>query len=146
MSLNNKRTLSMIVYYTLAILAILASAFFVYCLTVKEVVLWARIIYFIWVGLVIGAIIYDIVCTTTGEGKQMSGFVIYVLSLLAVIMTCILYFVNSSATGLAVSFFNLFISVSIISLITTGFMIATWCVGEKLVENATAREEMIRKN
>lgn len=146
MSINNKRILSIVVYFTLAVLAILMSAFFVYCLIVKDVAMWAKIIYFIWVGLVIGAVIFDIICTNTGDGKQISGLIIYVLSLLALIMACILYFMNTGATGLAVDYFNLFVSISLISLMTTGFMIATWCVGESLVEHTTVQEEMRRKN
>ena len=142
MSVFNKRNLSTIVYYTLAILTIAMSAFFIYCLSVKDVVLWAKIIYFIWIGLVIGVTIFDVICTSSGEGKTVSGFIIYVLSLLAVAMACILYFMNSGMNGLATEFFNLFISVSLISLFTTGYLIATWCVGESKVEHRTSTEKL----
>lgn len=146
MSLDNKRMLSVLVYFTLAILTVLASAFFAYCLVVREVVMWARIIYFIWVALVIGVTIFDIVCTTTGEGKRISGLIVYVLSVLAVIMACVMYFANTGTQGLATEFFNLFLSVAIVSLMATGYMIATWCVGEKLVASESAQDEMRRKN
>lgn len=145
MSVNNKNMLSTIVYYTLAILTFLASAFFIYCLSVKGVVMWARIVYFIWVGLVIGVTIFDIICTMSGEGKRVSGLIVYVLSVLAVVMACILYFMNSGEAGLATEFFNLFISVSLISLFTTGFMIATWVVGENKVEHTTTEIELGNK-
>ena len=145
MSVNSKKGLSTIVYYTLAVLALLSAGFFIYCLMVKDVVMWAKVVYFVWAGLVIGAIIFDVICNGRGEGKIVSGFIIYVLSLLAVVMACILYFLNSGATGLADSFFNLFISISLISLMATGFMIATWCVGESMVEHETAESEIARR-
>ena len=64
------------------------------------------------------------------------------LSILALIVACVLYFMNSGINGLADNFFNLFISISLISLITTGFMIATWCVGAKLVNHKVENKEL----
>lgn len=145
MSVFNKRNLSTIVYYTLAILTLAMSAFFIYCLSVKEVVLWAKVVYFIWIGLVIGVTIFDVICTSSGEGKTVAGFIIYILSLLAVAMACILYFMNTGMEGIATEFFNLFVSVSLISLFTTGFMIATWCVGENRIEHKTSTQNISEK-
>lgn len=145
MSVNNKRTLSTVVYYTLAALALISAGFFLYCLLNREVVMWAEIIYYIWIALVVGAVIFDVICTSTGEGKQTSGLIIYILSLLSVIVAGILYFMNSGAGGLATEFFNIFLSVSLISLMTSGYMIATWCVGESLVEHKTAQREIEKR-
>lgn len=146
MSVHNKKILSIAVYYTLAGLALLSGGFFLYCLIVKDVALWAKIIYFIWIGFVLGAVIFDIICTSIGEAKVISGWIIYILSVLSVVMASILYFVNSGATGLATDFFNLFISISFVSLMTSGYMIATWSVGEALVEHTSAEDEIQRKN
>ena len=142
MSVENKRKLATIVYYTLAIMTLVFAGFFGYALIVRDVAMWAKVVYFIWIAIVVGAVIYDIICTGNNEGKTIVGFVVYILSLLAVAMAAILYFMNTSKTGLAVNFFNLFISVSLLSLITTGFLIATWCVGEKIVQNRTAAKEI----
>lgn len=146
MSVNDKNWLSTIVYYTLAILTLAFSAFFIYCLAVKDVVIWAKVIYFIWIGFVIGVTIFDVICTSSGEGKKISGFIIYILSLLAIAMACILYFMNTGMAGLATEFFNLFVSVSLISLFTTGFMVATWVVGENRVEHRTSEVSMQERN
>ena len=142
MSVNGKRILSSITYYTLAVLTLLASAFFIYCLSIKAVVGWARIIYYIWTAVVIGVTIFDVICTNSGEGKFVSGVIVYALSILAIAMACILYFANSGMEGLATEFFNLFISVSLVSLITTGLLIATWSVGENRVEHSTTEIEL----
>ncbi len=146
MSVNSKRKLSAIVYYTLAGLALIMAGFFTYCLIVKDVVMWAKVIYFIWIGFVVGVIIFDIIGTSTGEGKMISGLIIYVLSILSVVMAGILYFINVGPVGLATEFFDLFISIAFVSLITSGFLIATWCVGESLVEHVTADREIGRNN
>ncbi len=144
MSVERKKLLSVIVYYTLAALAILSAAFFVFALSVRDVALWAKIVYYIWSGFVVGVVIFDIICTSSNEGKHVSGIIIYVLSVLAVIMACILYFLNSGVAGLATELFNIFLSVSLLSLMTTGYTIATWCVGESLVEHRTAQREIER--
>ena len=146
MSVLNKKILAIIVYYTLAVLALISAGFFIYCLVVKDVALWAKIIYYVWTGLVIGVLIFDIICTNSHEGKTISGLIIYVLSVLAVVMAGILYIINAGKTGLATSFFNLFVSVSLLSLMTTGYLIATWCVGESLVEHASAQDEIQQRN
>ena len=142
MSVSNKKLLSTIAYYTLIVLSILSSAFFIYALTVKDVVMWAKVIYFIWAAVVIVVAIYDVICTRAGRSKFISGLIIYVLSILAVIMACVLYFINTGVDGLATDFFNIFISVSILSLMTTGYLIASWCVGEAKVEHESAGDEI----
>ena len=142
MSVSNKKLLSTIAYYTLIVLSILSSAFFIYALTVKDVVMWAKVIYFIWAAVVIVVAIYDVICTRAGRSKFISGLIIYVLSILAVIMACVLYFIKTGVDGLATDFFNIFISVSILSLMTTGYLIASWCVGEAKVEHESAEDEI----
>ncbi len=142
MSVSNKKLLSTIAYYTLIVLSILSSAFFIYALTVKDVVMSAKVIYFIWAAVVIVVAIYDVICTRAGRSKFISGLIIYVLSILAVIMACVLYFINTGVDGLATDFFNIFISVSILSLMTTGYLIASWCVGEAKVEHESAEDEI----
>lgn len=145
MSVENKRRMSIIVFYTLAILALAHAGFFIYALIVKDVAMWAKIVYFIWSGFVIGTVIFDVICTSMGENKQVSALIIYILSILAVVMACVLYFMNTTATGLLESFLPLFTSISILSIITTGYMIATWCVGESLVEHETAQDEIVSR-
>ena len=142
MSVNNKMKLSNIVYYTLAIITLVFSGFFVYALIVNDVAMWAKVVYFIWTAAVIGVVIFDIMCTRNREGKTIAGLIIYVLSVLALIVACILYFINMGMDGFATNFLGLFASVSLISLITTGFMIATWCVGASLVSNRTENNKI----
>lgn len=145
MSVFNKKVLSIIVYYTLVVLAIGAGAFFVFAVMINGLPLWAKIIYYAWVGLLIGAVVFDIVCTCTHQAKTISGFIIYVLSVLAAAMTILLYLLNATTAGIEPTFMQTYMSTSILSLITTGYMIATWCVGESVVEHATANKEIDQK-
>ena len=145
MSVFNKKVLSIIVYYTLVILAIGAGAFFVFAVMINGLPLWAKIIYYVWVGLLVGAVIFDIICTCTHQAKTISGFIIYVLSVMAVAMTILLYLLNATTAGINLDFMQTYMSTSILSLITTGYMIATWCVGESVVEHATANKEIADK-
>ena len=138
MSVNNKMKLSNIVYYTLAAVTLIFAGFFIFALIVNDVAMWAKVVYFIWTALVI----VDVICTRNRDGKTICGWVVYVLSILALIVACVLYFMNTGMNGIADNFFNLFVSISLISLITTGFMIATWCVGAKLVDHKTENKEL----
>ena len=133
MSLENKRKLATIVYYTLAVMTVVFAAFFGFALVVRDLAMWAKVVYFIWIAIVIGAVIFDIMCTMANDRKTLVGWVVYIVSILAVAMAAILYFMNVTKTGIVLNFFNLFLSVSLLSLITTGFLIATWCVGERIV-------------
>lgn len=142
MSIENKKLLSIVVYYTLAILTIASAGFFIYALVIKDVTMWAKIVYFVWSGIVIGTVIYDLYCTSTGENKRTTAWLVYILSILAVVMACILYFLNTTSTGLLADFLPLFTSVSILSLMTTGYLIATWCVGESLIEHNVSEREI----
>ena len=145
MSVSNKKMLSQIVFFTLAILTVLSSIFFIVTLSRSTVPSWARIVYFIWIGLVIGAVVFDIVCTKTHEGKFISGIIIYILSILSIIVPVVLYFMNSNETGIFPDFFAIFISVALMSFITVGLLIATWVVGESMVEHATAEVAIERR-
>ncbi len=145
MSVNSKRIMSLIVYYTLVIFAMATACFFIYALVLRGLPMWAEIVYYIWIAGVIGALIYDIICTNKRDGKQVSGMIIYVLAVLSAIMGVVLYFVTAGMRGLAIDVFPVFLSVVLVSLMTTGFMIATWSVGESLVEHRTA-EDKIRDN
>ncbi len=142
MSVQSKKIMSNIVYYTLVVLAIVNSAFFIYVLMLRDVAMWARVIYIVWSVLVIAAIIFDIICTCMQKNKQISALIIYCLAILALIVSVVVYFVNAGATGLATDFFNIFLSVAGLSLMTTGYMIATWCVGEALSEHASAQDKI----
>ncbi|MCQ2564329.1 MAG: hypothetical protein MJ152_00470 [Clostridia bacterium] len=145
MTINNKKLLTTIVYYTLVVLALVSVGFFFYALTVNAVAMWAKVVYFIWAGLVVGEIVFDVICTNSRQDKTMSGFVVYILSVLSVAMACILYVINTWDIGLATDFLPLFTSVSMLALMASGYLIATWCVGKHMVGHETSIKENNRE-
>ena len=142
MSVESKRKLSTICYYTLAILTFAVACLFGYALIIRRVAMWARVVYFIWLAVVLATVVFDIVCTHNNSGKEITGLIIYVLSILSIIVAAILYFTNAGIDGLVDNLFNMFISVSLLSVTVTGFLIATWLVGQSLVEHRTAGKEI----
>lgn len=142
MSVENKRKLSMVCYYTLAVLTFAVACLFGYALIIRRVAMWARIVYFVWLAAVLATVIFDVICTNNKHGKEMTGWIIYVLSILSIIVAGILYFSNAGLSGLVDNLFNMFISVSLLSITVTGFLIATWIIGESLVEHSTASKEI----
>ncbi len=142
MSVESKRKLSTICYYTLAILTFAVACLFGYALIIRRVAMWARVVYFIWLAVVLATVVFDVVCTHNNRGKEVTGLVVYVLSILSLIVAAILYFSNAGINGLVDNLFNMFISVSLLSVTVTGFLIATWIVGESLVEHRTAAKEI----
>ena len=135
MSAEKKTLISSIAYYTLALLALAASIIFVMNLMTDLLPAWARVVYYIWIAIAIGVIIYDAICTMTGEGKFISGIVVYILSVLSVVMAAVLYFINGGMTGLGAEIFGMFISIPLFALTISGALIAMWVVGESRVEH-----------
>ena len=142
MSVENKRKLSIVCYYTLAILTFAVACLFGYALIIRDVAMWARVVYFIWLAVVLGTVVFDVVCTYNNHGKEITGWLVYILSILSLIVAGILYFSTAGVNGLVDNLFNMFISVSLLSVTVSGFLIATWVVGECLVEHATAEREI----
>ena len=93
--------------------------------------MWAKVIYFIWIAGVLGCVLFDIILTNNRENKHMTGWIIYVLSLLSVVMLVVLFAVNKGFANLA-DLKLISSAVSIIPIIISGFLIAMWCVGEHL--------------
>lgn len=145
MSIRAKKLLLIITYYTLIGLAIIMAGGFVLALAFRAYPFWAKIIYYIWAGVVIATIIFDIVCTATNRMKFISGMIIYVLSLSAIAMSVIIYLVNTTRTGLGTDLGPVFNLVTALSYATTLFMIAEYIVGEFLIDSDVASAERQRR-
>ena len=71
---------------------------------------------------------------------------VYVLSLVSIIVTAILYLVRSGLnTGLSTIFMPVFAGVATIVLSTTIYMIATFIVGEAVAEHKSALKSIKEK-
>ena len=139
MTIKGKKVLSIITYYTLLGIATLMAAFAILFVVNRAIPTWAKVLYTIWSCLVIGTLIFDIICTTTRRMKFISGIMVYVLSIVSIVVTAILYLTNASLTaGLTAVFMPVFTGAAAIILSTTVYMIATFIVGEAVVEHKSA--------
>jgi hypothetical protein len=146
MSIRGKKILSLITYYTLFGIAILMAAMTILFVLNRVVPMWAKVLYVLWACAVIGTLIFDIVCTSTKRMKFISGIIIYVLSIVSIIVTAILYLVSASLTaGLTAVFMPVFTGIAAVVLSTTIYMIATFIVGESVVEHKSALKSIKEK-
>lgn len=146
MNINGKRILSIITYYTLFGLAIImACSSIIYALNRTGVPSWSGVIFVIWSIAVIGTMIFDIICTSMKRMKFISGIMVYVLSITSLIVTAVLYLVRAGlATGLTTGFMPVFTGLTALVLSTSAYMIATYIVGEAVVEHSSAMKSIKR--
>ena len=146
MSIRAKKVLSIITYYTLFGISVLMAAMTILFVLNRVVPMWAKVLYVLWACAVVGTLIFDIVCTTSKRMKFISGILVYVLSIVSIIVTAILYLVRSSLTaGLTATFMPVYTGIAAIVLSTTIYMIATFIVGEALVEHKSALKSIKEK-
>lgn len=137
MDIKAKKILSIITYYTLIALTFILAGAFVLALAFRTYPFWAKLIYFVWAGVLVGTVIFDIICTSTNRMKFVSGLLVYVLSVGAIAVSIILYLINTTRTGLAFDFSPVFILITALSYATSLFMIAEYVVGEAIIEHET---------
>ena len=146
MSLRGKKILSTITYYTLFAIAIIMAAMSILFIVNRALPMWAKVLYVLWACVVIGTLVFDIVCTSMKRLKFISGILVYVLSIVSIIVTVILYLVSASLTaGLTAAFMPIYTGTAAIIMATTIYMIATYIVGESVAEHASAIKSVKEK-
>lgn len=145
MEIKEKRILSIICFYTLITLTILMAGGFIVAMAIRTFPLWAKVVYITWAGLVIATVIFDIVCTATNSMKMISGLIIYILTILAIAMSVIVYLVYTTRNGLATDINFVYILAVAMSYATSLFMIAEFITGENLIEHNTSAKSLRQK-
>ena len=146
MSIKSKKILSVITYYTLFGIAVLMSAMSILYVVNRALPLWAKVLYVLWACVVIGALVFDIICTSIRKMKFISGIIVYVLSIVSIIVTAILYLTNAGLTvGLTTIFMPIYTGTATIILSTSIYMIATFIVGESIAEHKSALKSIKAK-
>ena len=62
MDANLKKVLQIVVYYSLIAIMVAFEVFFMITLANASMALWEQICYFVVAGLLVGVVVYDIVC------------------------------------------------------------------------------------
>lgn len=146
MSLEQKKLLSLIAYYTLFIIATIMAILTIVFMLNRVVPTWAKVVYIIWACAVILNLLFDVYCTTMKRMKFCSGVSVYVLSVASIVVTAILYTVSASLTaGLTTVFMPVFTGLAATVLSTSIYLIATFIVGESVAEHKSALKSVQQK-
>lgn len=134
MQIDQKKVLLNITYYTLIGLSLLTSVLFILKVAFGNFPMYIKIIYFIWSGLLILYIAFDVFCTIRRVLKFVSGIILFVLALICVIMAVDVFFMQGvsfrAVTNLEVTYF-INMSLSFLPVYLSFF---AFIFGEKIVE------------
>ena len=97
METNNKRGLLALVYYTTILFMGVFSVIFGVFVARNLSVTWAKVAYFVWLALIVIAIIYDIYCVITNKRRYYSGLLLYIITIVTLVASIILFFSFSEA-------------------------------------------------
>lgn len=130
---NHKRILLNMAYYTLFGLGVLFSVLFFLRTIYSNVPTYIKIIYYIWTALLVGNLVFDVVCTRRHEMKYICGIAYFVLTLLCVVMAIDVFFTKGVSLQAITSIeFTYFID-TILSFIPVTLGIYAYLFGEKLI-------------
>ena len=96
MDANLKKVLLNVVYYTLIATMVAFEVFFMISLANASMAVWEKVCYYILAGLLVGVIIYDIICTCMHTQKYVSGFILYGITLAVIVLSLIVMALNSA--------------------------------------------------
>ncbi len=109
---TSERVLRAIVYYSLIAVVVALTALFVSRVaTTDGIALWIQIIYYIWSAAVIFVVACDLTCIIVGRTRCYLGYVLYGITIAAIVMADILFMnlnlLNALGTSVEVTFMGL---------------------------------------
>lgn len=141
---SEKKVLSIMTYFALIAFMVTFVVFIYLALLDTVLPLWARITYYCLISLLVLDIIFDIVCTFTGMGKFVSGFILYVLTFATVILAFVLGGTMSVNGMIPTDTMGIFGGVVALSYAINILSIIIYCLGEKIVviDSAEAKKQI----
>ena len=133
-----KRLLNMTYFGVIAIMVAMAIFFFV-TLGGASMAAWEKVSLYILLGLIVLATIYDVICTMKRKDKFVVGIIIYVLTLALVVLSLIIFAINSANGRLLIDITEKFFRILLFANIINILGIVVFCVGEKLIVNESNR-------
>ena len=113
--MDNKKTLCVMTYYTLIGMMVAFAVFFGVFLWMSSTPTFAQVLYTIWLVLIVCAIIFDIIGINANSMRGTIGYVLYVISVVTVIASFIVYGVmsnNGALIGDELSLFTILLALS----------------------------------
>ncbi len=91
MTESGKKILQYIAYYGMILLMLAYIVFFIFGLQSDRVYTWAMICYEILCGLLVGLVVFDLICNYIGNYKFVSGLILIGLTIFTVAMSFAVY-------------------------------------------------------
>ncbi len=139
MDADLKKVLLNVVYYTLIAVMVAFVVFFMVTLANASMSLWEKVAYFILSGALVLLVVYDIICTVMQSQKYIAGFILYVITLLMLILSLVVFALNSANGRLLIDISEKFFRIIFFSYLINAMAILVYCIGESLIVNVTNR-------
>ena len=141
MEANMKKVLTTIVYYSIVAVMVAMVVFMMVSLSPSSMAVWEKVCLYILTGALALVTIYDIVCTTMRRQKYISGFMLYIVSMLVVIITLIILALNSTDGRLILDISERFFRIILVLYLIDALAVCAYAMGEKLINIDTIRSK-----
>ena len=139
MDANLKKTLLNIVYYSLIAVMVAFVIFFLISLSNASMADWEKVCYYILTILLVLVVIFDIMCTMRRSQKYIAGFVLYIITLAVIILSLIVFALNSDNGRLLIDISERFNRLILFSYLINALAVLIYCTGEKLIVTVSNR-------
>lgn len=139
MEANLKKVLLTVTYYSIIAVMVAFEVFFMISLANASMATWEKVCYYIIAGLLVGVVIYDIICTCLHSQKYILGFVLYGLTLATIALSLVVMAVNSANGRLLIDISERFFRLILFSYLINVLAILVYTTGERLIVNTTNR-------
>ncbi len=137
MDFDKKKVLLNIVYYSTIGVMVAFVVFLFLSLAGATLAVWERVMFYILVGLLVGIVAYDIVCTCIKSEKYISGLMLYVATMLIIVFTLVVFALNSGSVRLFIDISERFFRLILMTYIINAQAVIIYCVGQSLVKHDT---------
>lgn len=140
MDFDKKKVLLNIVYYSTIGVMVAFVVFLFLSLAGATLAVWERVMFYILVGLLVGIVTYDIVCTCLHSEKYISGLMLYVATMLIIVFTLVVFALNSGSVRLFIDISERFFRLILMTYIINAQAVIVYCVGQSLVKHDTTKK------
>lgn len=134
MDFDKKKVLLNIVYYSTIAVMVAFVVFLFLSLAGANLATWEKIMFYILVGALAGVVAYDVVCTCIHNEKYISGLILYVITMLVIVFTLIVFALNSGSIRLFIDISERFFRLILLTYIINALAVVIYCVGQNLIK------------
>lgn len=139
MEASLKKMLLNLVYYTLVAVMVAFVVFFLITLSNASMANWERICYYILTIALVLTVVFDIFCTMRRTNKYTAGLILYVVTILMIILSLVIFATNSENGRLLIDISERFNRIIFYGYLINALAILIYCTGEKQIVNVTNR-------